>query len=148
MTIDFKCGMNLNCSSNCTSCEDGFPSNCITCPDGSYADNKVCLPCLDICLTCSSSTNCILCHRNYYYVSNTCLVCPNMTYYLDTLKDCINCSAYCNTCSVLGCDNCDLLFVISIYDHKCVDLCGDGYIVTLPCDAAIGIANDGCSDTC
>jgi hypothetical protein len=27
-------------------------------------------------------------------------------------------------------------------------MCGDGYIVNLPCDTSIGIPNDGCFDNC
>lgn len=146
--VTLRCDMNLNCGSNCTSCESGYPNNCVTCPSGYYVSSKVCLPCLAICMTCSSGTDCLLCHFGYYYTNNTCLACPNRTYYLDTLKDCINCSSYCNACTVLGCDSCDPLFSISEYNHRCIDTCGDGYIVTLPCDATIGIANDGCTDTC
>ena len=32
--------------------------------------------------------------------------------------------------------------------NRCTDICGDAYAADLPCDSAIGTANDGCTDEC
>ena len=30
----------------------------------------------------------------------------------------------------------------------CRDICGDGFVLNLPCDNTIGVAHDGCLDDC
>ena len=35
-----------------------------------------------------------------------------------------------------------------LINDKCMDICGDGIIVTLPCDDGNNINGDGCSSAC
>jgi cysteine-rich repeat protein len=112
------------------------------------------MPCPSHCLTCtydnsSSSVLCLSCPTDLYLNSSQCLPCPNGTYYLSAILNCANCSTYCKTCDIVSCITCESdLFSVSHLTGKCEDLCGDGFVVTLPCDGGKGIANDGCAEDC
>lgn len=49
-----------------------------------------------------------------------------------------------------GCETCQPLFELQMVAgiHLCMDICGDGFAMNVPCDLGIGIKNDGCTDEC
>ena len=55
----------------CATCPDGkffHEDNCLNkCPDSFYANNGICLECLDGCATCADGVSCLSCTADNLY---------------------------------------------------------------------------------
>lgn len=73
---------------------------------------------------------------------SVCQNCPAKQYSNPYQSICLNCPTHCDSCSFSkGCLTCDPLFSVQqrYGQNICVDICGDGYVMDLPCDQIIGI---------
>jgi proprotein convertase subtilisin/kexin type 5 len=72
-----------------------------TCPDYYYTDSStgLCVKCIDLCMTCTSSNNCQKCVTPYFLYTNNCLnSCPEQTYSITNVTGgfkCQDCGALC-----------------------------------------------------
>lgn len=104
---------------NCTSCQLGYtligsfcrPTTvsctnyyyqgyCVnSCPNSTYPSASDCLPCINYCLTCLTSTVCTSCVAPFYLHSNgSCLgYCPTGTY--PQANKCLSCPSNCTSCN-------------------------------------------------
>jgi proprotein convertase subtilisin/kexin type 5 len=106
---------------NCTSCITGYiligsscmPSvNCAnfyfegkclsSCPNTTYDNGmRICINCINNCLTCNSAISCTSCKNGYYFQNNSChLICPSNTYVNRLNGSCTNCPAECLSCAL------------------------------------------------
>lgn len=111
------------------------PNSCATCSSSK------------LCPACSTMVYCLTCPDGAYLSGSACFPCPVGTYYHRTTYSCLPCPTYCTACTVTGCTACEsALFALSPLG-RCEEVCGDGYVVTLPCDGGFKL-NDGCTNDC
>lgn len=153
---DDKCKI---CQSNnlesCIECLNGFLLGelCVNiCPQGFYGDNKICLPCLQDCIECTSSSDCKQCNSESKLINNTCVPqCPEKTV-SDSNGKCVPCTDLnCLRCDVDQdtCKICATPFILK--DGKCVDDCGDEYFydgsTCQPCETRCAKCNSSTNCT-
>jgi len=94
----------------------------------------------------------VTCAPEYKNTNGSCQLCPPQQYYHPLNFTCYPCPVNCLTCFYIsGCQSCDPFFILSSKNNApniCVDICGDGFVMTLPCDSATNILNDGCTNEC
>lgn len=87
---------------------------------------------------CSSNSSvCTACSHGHNYNGTNCLPC--------TISNCADCYADINICN----------FCVTGYELRtetspnfCYEICGDSFNINLECDLPVGVAWDGCSDSC
>lgn len=155
------------CLSPCNLCTAAYV--CIDCIVNYYLNTK-CYPCSSTCQVCTGPTalNCTTCISGYFMSGGVCkkLSC-NSSQYVNSAKGCVSClTTYANsaTCSSTGIITCNSGYILSnkicqgcssvvgytldSTTNLCKDLCGDGIIITDPCDDGNTLNGDGCSSSC
>jgi len=98
----------------CTECNKDF---CLACKDR-YAyskEQKTCIKCPEVCLTCDSKGSCLSCFERYALN--------------EELKTCIKCPDNCLSCNSNGvCDECE--YGYNIADGMCVSICPQGSLLS------------------
>lgn len=115
-----------NNHSACTSCYNAsldnrtlfnaFTQRCVSiCESGYYANNTVCLQCVQNCWECNSVTGCTLCATGYNLYSAGCVAeCPQAYFAIN--GSCVACSNTCLNCSMvsINCTSCPNGFELNL----------------------------------
>lgn len=140
------------CSSPCKTCSPTSTS-CLSCIEGYYFDSglSLCQLCDPTCVACTALTTCTKCHPDLLLSGTACVACPPQQYHNIYTFSCQPCSAHCSTCLMSsGCTSCEPFFSLQLIagTSRCIDICGDGFAMDVPCDLGSGIKHDGCTDKC
>jgi cysteine-rich repeat protein len=159
-----KCYFNTTTlAMRCTKCQTGFhlDSNykCV-CVSGKPIDGF----CMDVvgCISAIAGPICTGCDVGMVLSHGSC-VCPDDYWFVTNLcTNIVGCVVVKRTLSVNTCLFCDLTIHFELgvdglchcktyyekVDESCSEICGDGVLLSLPCDDGNTVSGDGCSSKC